>query len=294
MTNDDYMENFEELVIFLPDYNGVEVEGLKCIKFESGLCPKIKQFIGYQEILRFSMLVNKCRIYDEDSRAKFVHYMSASENKNGNQYHSKLYMTPANKGKQKFHKKIICGKETSGGGAPASLKCFMCGELGHHAAESMIDTSATHLLVSLDCIDKLNLKVTSMIGSVVFDTLTNVSVTTSLDDQMLVMFASLSVESDVVASVMPMVCEFPDVFPDDICIFPSEKEVKFPIDLVNHIRPVSMEPYRMSASKLSELKKKLKDLLEKKFLRPSVSPWGAFVLLVKKKDGSMRLCVDYR
>jgi len=50
----------------------------------------------------------------------------------------------------------------------------------------------------------------------------------------------------------------------------------------------------MFASELSELKKQLEDLLDKKFTRPSVSPWGASVLLVKKKDGSMRLCVDYR
>jgi hypothetical protein len=57
---------------------------------------------------------------------------------------------------------------------------------------------------------------------------------------------------------------------------------------------VSMTPYRMSASELAELKKQLEDLLDKKFIRPSVSPWGAPVLLVTKKDGSMRLCIDYR
>ena len=56
----------------------------------------------------------------------------------------------------------------------------------------------------------------------------------------------------------------------------------------------SMAPYRMSASEFAELKKKLEDLMDKKFVRPSVSPWGAPVLLVKKKDGSMRLCIDYR
>src|ERR1051325_11734556 len=55
-----------------------------------------------------------------------------------------------------------------------------------------------------------------------------------------------------------------------------------------------MAPYRMLASELSELKKQLEELLEKKFIRPSVSPWGASVLLVKKKEGTMRLCVDYR
>ena len=57
---------------------------------------------------------------------------------------------------------------------------------------------------------------------------------------------------------------------------------------------MSMTPYRMSASELAELKKQLEDFLDKKFVRPSVSPWGAPVLLVKKKDGSMRLCINYR
>ena len=57
---------------------------------------------------------------------------------------------------------------------------------------------------------------------------------------------------------------------------------------------MSMTPYRLSSSELAELKKQLEDLLDKKFVRPSVSPWGASVLLVKKKDGSMRLCIDYR
>jgi len=74
---------------------------------------------------------------------------------------------------------------------------------------------------------------------------------------------------------------------------PPEREVEFSIDHVPGTKPVSMAPYRMSASELAELKKQLEDLLDKKFVRPSVSPWGAPVLLVKKKDGSMRLCIDY-
>jgi len=74
---------------------------------------------------------------------------------------------------------------------------------------------------------------------------------------------------------------------------PPEREVQFSIDLVPGTKPVSMAPYRMSASELAELKKQLEDLLDKKFVRPSVSPWGVPVLLVKKKDGSMRLCIDY-
>ena len=93
---------------------------------------------------------------------------------------------------------------------------------------------------------------------------------------------------------MPVVQEFPEVFPDDITELPPKREVEFAIDLVPGTSRISIVPYRMSASELGELKKQLEELLEKQFIRPSVSPWGAPVLLVKKKDGSMRLCVDYR
>jgi len=70
--------------------------------------------------------------------------------------------------------------------------------------------------------------------------------------------------------------------------------VDFTIDLIPGAGPVSMAPYRMAPAELAELKKQIEDLLEKNFIRPSASPWGTSVLLVKKKDGSSRLCVDYR
>src|ERR1051325_320570 len=93
---------------------------------------------------------------------------------------------------------------------------------------------------------------------------------------------------------LEMVNEFPEVFPEDVNELPPEREVEFALDLIPGTSPVSMASYRMSASELSELKKQLEELLEKKFISPSVSPWGAHVLLVKKKEGSMSLCVDYR
>jgi len=108
------------------------------------------------------------------------------------------------------------------------------------------------------------------------------------------LMASLSVENQAVIDKLRVVCEFPEVFPDEIHDVPPKREVEFSIDLVPGTKPVSMAPYRMSTSELAELKKQLEDLLDKKFVRPSVSPWGAPVLLVKKKDGSMRLCIDYR
>src|ERR1051325_5667550 len=108
------------------------------------------------------------------------------------------------------------------------------------------------------------------------------------------LMATLSMESQSVIANFPVVCDFPEVFPDEIPSAPPEREVKFSVDLVPGTRPIFMAPYRMSASEVVELKSQLEGLLEKKFVRPSVSPWGAPVLLVKKKDGCMRLCIDCR
>nr|KYP71540.1 Transposon Ty3-I Gag-Pol polyprotein [Cajanus cajan] len=72
------------------------------------------------------------------------------------------------------------------------------------------------------------------------------------------------------------------------------RDVVFNIDLVLGARPVSMALYRMAPAELVELKKQIENLLEKQMVRPSVSPWGASILLVKKKDGGTRLCVDYQ
>ncbi|GKV03839.1 hypothetical protein SLEP1_g16082 [Rubroshorea leprosula] len=93
---------------------------------------------------------------------------------------------------------------------------------------------------------------------------------------------------------IPVVHEFPDVFSEDLPGLPPDREVEFAIDLVPGTGPVSKAPYRTAPAELKELKVQLEELLEKGFIRPSVSPWGAPVLFVKKKDGSMRLCIDYR
>ena len=91
-----------------------------------------------------------------------------------------------------------------------------------------------------------------------------------------------------------VVKEFPDVFPEDLPRLPPDREIEFSIDLLSGTTPISKAPYRMAPVELEELKRQLKELLDKGFIRPSVSPWGAPVLFVKKKDGTMRLCIDYR
>ncbi|KAL2223980.1 UNVERIFIED_CONTAM: Transposon Tf2-12 polyprotein [Sesamum indicum] len=93
---------------------------------------------------------------------------------------------------------------------------------------------------------------------------------------------------------IPVVRDFPEVFPDDLPGLPPHREVDFAIETLPGVAPISIAPYRMAPVELHELKKQIEELLGKGFIRPSTSPWGAPVLFVKKKDGSMRLCIDYR
>ncbi|GJX78319.1 putative reverse transcriptase domain-containing protein [Tanacetum coccineum] len=92
----------------------------------------------------------------------------------------------------------------------------------------------------------------------------------------------------------PVVRKFPNVFPDKLSGLPPEREVKFIIELIPGAQPISKALNKMAPVELIELKDQLQELLEHGFIRPSVSQWGALVLFVKKKDGSMRLCIGYR
>jgi hypothetical protein len=91
-----------------------------------------------------------------------------------------------------------------------------------------------------------------------------------------------------------VVDDFPDVFPDDLSGMPPDHDIEFIIDLLPRTAPIAKRPYRMGDDELEELKKQLKGLQDKGFIRPSSSPWGAPVIFVDKKDGTQWMCVDYR
>ncbi|GKC64090.1 putative reverse transcriptase domain-containing protein [Tanacetum coccineum] len=93
---------------------------------------------------------------------------------------------------------------------------------------------------------------------------------------------------------VPTVRDFLEVFPEDLPGLPPTRQVEFQIDLVPGAAPVARAPYRLAPSELQELSTQLQELSDKGFIRPSSSPWGAPVLFVKKKDGSFRMCIDYR
>ena len=114
---------------------------------------------------------------------------------------------------------------------------------------------------------------------------------------------SLLVPSDLVLPVaahaeaspdltpIPVVCKFPDVFPEDHPGSPPDREVEFSIELEPGTAPISRCPYRMALRELAEMKKQLEELMEKGFICPSSSPWGCPAIFMKK-DGTLWMCVD--
>ena len=103
-----------------------------------------------------------------------------------------------------------------------------------------------------------------------------------------------SKREQVIFENIPVSMEFPDVFPKEFPGVPPEREVNLSIEVVQGTTPISRAPYRIAPTELKELKTQLWELWDKGFIRPSVSPWGASILFVKKKDGTLWMCIDYR
>jgi hypothetical protein len=130
---------------------------------------------------------------------------------------------------------------------------------------------------------------------------------TTLDGKELEVVAELVVTANGVANraklsqldvsqghVVPVVNEFSDVFLEEFLGMPPDRDIEFVIDLMPGTAPIYKSPYRMATPHLAELKEHIKELLEKGFIRSSSSLWGSPVIFVLKKDGTQRLCVDYR
>nr|GFB59902.1 putative reverse transcriptase domain-containing protein [Tanacetum cinerariifolium] len=93
---------------------------------------------------------------------------------------------------------------------------------------------------------------------------------------------------------IPVVREFPDVFLKELPGLPLVRQVEFQIDLIPGAAPVARAPYRLAPLEMQDLSNQLQELADRGFIRPSTSPWGAYALFVRKKDGSFRMYIDYR
>ncbi|KAA3487545.1 DNA/RNA polymerases superfamily protein [Gossypium australe] len=107
-------------------------------------------------------------------------------------------------------------------------------------------------------------------------------------------YISVSDSGDSSVKDIRTVKDFSDVFLEELPGLPPNSEVEFGIELIPSTALVSIASYRMAPKELVELKAQIQELLDLGFIHPSVSPWGTPVLFVKKKDGSMCMCIDYR
>jgi len=105
--------------------------------------------------------------------------------------------------------------------------------------------------------------------------------------------ATVNQMTDEVNEENQVVNDILDVFLDDLPGMPPDRDIEFLVELLPRTAPIAKRPYRMGVDELEELKKQIKELLEKGFICPSSSPWGAPIIFVDKKDGTRRMCVDY-
>ena len=98
---------------------------------------------------------------------------------------------------------------------------------------------------------------------------------------------------ETVLEKVPIVCEYPAVFPEELPGMLPDRDIEFIIELIPGTGPIAQKPYHMNPQELEELKKQLDDMLRKELIRPSASLWGSPVIFVDKRDGTTRLCVDY-
>ncbi|GJV91765.1 putative reverse transcriptase domain-containing protein [Tanacetum coccineum] len=162
--------------------------------------------------------------------------------------------------------------------------------LNNHFSTTLFDSSADYSFVSTTFIPLLGLE-PSELGFKY-----KIEIASSFDviigerpEEKARFFMGVKKQEDIV-----VVRDFPEVFPDDLSGLPPIWEIEFRIELTPGATPVAKSPCRLAPSELEELSGQLKELQDKGFIQPSSSPWGASVLFVKKKDGSFRMCLDYR
>ncbi|RVX08770.1 Transposon Tf2-2 polyprotein [Vitis vinifera] len=283
MTVAQYEAKFTELSRFSPQLIATEEE--KALKFQDGLKPYLKNKISILKLGVYSEVVDRALIAEKDNE--------------------ELHQYRNSKGSEIGVMVLMVIKHSEG-----TLRIHTL------FARVLIDPGSTHSFVSVSFAGLLGLPVASMDFDLIVATPVGDSVVASrmLRNCILPTMPLLTVLRKVTFSIpgqpkfsfegkhvdRPLLGrhthskEYPDVFPEDLPGLPPEREVEFTIDLVPGTGPMSKAPYRMAPVELKELKVQLQELLDKGFIRPSVSPWGAPVLFVKKKDGSMRLCIDYR
>ncbi|GJV89963.1 putative reverse transcriptase domain-containing protein [Tanacetum coccineum] len=170
------------------------------------------------------------------------------------------------------------------GNSQQNVTCFGCGEKGHYR-------NKCPKRKDLQNENARGLSAEKSFVSIAFTPFIDIS-PAALDTRYDVELANRKTDEKKLEDI-PIVCDFPKVFSNDLSGLPPVREVEFRIDLIPGALPVVRSLYRLTPSEMQELANQLKELQDKGFIRPSQSPWGAFVLFFKKKDGALRMYIDY-
>ncbi|GKU88786.1 hypothetical protein SLEP1_g3007 [Rubroshorea leprosula] len=316
MTVDEYQAKFSSLMKFAPHLVNDEVKKVR--KFQRGLKASIRNKVvpqmlkTYDEVLATTQIIEQDmeeqRMETHDSKGKGKAISTQPFNKKPEQ-RGKRKIPESDRPSFDFCKR--CSKNHGGKECYWQIgACFKCGKTDHLIkdcpvlkgairkgkipisfgnAHVLIDYGSTHSFVSPKYVPFLHVEPETLDCVLVVNT-------PSKEQEHYGYLAYVFESKDKPVSVegIWVVEDFPDVFPKELPGLPPNREIEFTIDLMPSTAPISQQPYRMALAELIELKKQLQELLDKGFIRLSTFSWGAPILFVKKKDGSLRLCIDYR
>ncbi|GAU37353.1 hypothetical protein TSUD_395350 [Trifolium subterraneum] len=311
----EYTTKFNELVRYVADGDDAPAEAWKIKKYRFGLRADIAHDVSMQQVSSLGELIQKSYHVESSLEAVRKERFEVNQKKrDSGKYKEQLKPRGSpNKGKQGFsqipqqqpgHYKNECPKLHGSRGASGTTrsKGRVYSLDGEQARDMDIVLGMDWLsanTVYIGCAEKnlyvpIDLNAESRALTALLQNTHQLIQYLGAENKCFSIMFTISSESSLSPSDIPIVREYLDVFPEEINSLPPEREIEFSIDLVPGSQPIYVAPYRMSPLELRELKSQLEELLQKHFIRPSVSPWGAPVLLVKKKDGTMRLCIDYR
>ncbi|GJZ73244.1 putative reverse transcriptase domain-containing protein [Tanacetum coccineum] len=199
----------------------------------------------------------------ENKRKQYDSHQQPQQQQNKKQNIGRAYTAGSGEKKTYGGSKLICAKCNYHHDGPCAPKCDKCNRVGHLAH---------------DCRSTANANIANNQRG------TRTAKVNAIEDKS---------EKKRLEDV-PIVRNFPEVFPKDLLGLSPTQQVEFQIDLIPGDAPVARASYRLTSSEMKELSEQLKELSDKGFIRPSSSPWGAPILFVKKKDRSFRMCIDYR
>ncbi|GKE26040.1 putative reverse transcriptase domain-containing protein [Tanacetum coccineum] len=316
-----YTQRFNELALMCPRM--VEPERVKVDAYIRGLTDNIKGKVtsskptNLNEAMRMAhngkgnQRDNSCQTLQNNQRQGNARAMVTDPTDGKLPLYERCFTRHIGQCTIKCHK---CGKvmhklryykeknDAMGANALPILTCYDCGEQGHtrnrcprkvkqeEVGEEFVDTRFSSML-NIDPVKiRASYEVELANGKV---RLISKSVWIGLSSTMPLSSVAIKLFEKRLEDV-PVIRDFPKVFPGDFPGLPPPRQVEFRIDLVPGAAPVARAPYSLASSEMRELSVQLQELLDKGFIYPSSLPWGALVLFVKKKDGSFRMCIDYR